>query len=211
MSIIVQSGKTLEQVFEFINKTSDEQVVIEIEKQAKFKGIVLISKMNSCNISFEIQVHEGGEFDLYGLVIGQNNEKGNFNVSIIHLEPNTKSNIRVKAVIDNQSKLNFTGLIKVKKSAQKTQSYLREDVLLLANNIQTLSKPQLEIEANDVKVSHGTTIGRINQEQLFYLTSRGISKEQGKMIITKGFVNAIIEQISNIELKNKFKNNLYVD
>jgi len=183
-----------EQVFEFINKTGDEQVVIEVEKDTKFKGIVLISKMNECNISFEVRVHEGGEADLYALVQGQEAERGSFRVSMVHLEPNTRANVQVKAVLDGQSKLTFNGLIKVLPQAQKTQSYLREDVLLLSKDAQSLGAPQLEIEANDVKASHGSTVGRIDDEQLFYLASRGIDKEEAKKLIIKGFIDSIINQ-----------------
>jgi len=70
MSIVVQRGKFIEQIFEFINKTGDEQVIVEVEKDAKFKGIILISQMNECNISFEVRVHEGGQADLYALAQG---------------------------------------------------------------------------------------------------------------------------------------------
>lgn len=196
MSIIVQRGKSLEQVFEFFDKTSKEQVIVEVEKNAKFKGIVLISKMNKCDISFEVRVHEGADADLWVLALGQEAEQGSFRVNIIHLEPNTRANVQVKAVLDGQSKLTFDGLIKVMKPAQKTQSYLREDVLLLSKDAQSLGKPQLEIEANDVKVSHGSTIGRVDDEQLFYLTSRGIEKEAAKKVIVDGFIGTILSKIS---------------
>lgn len=196
MSITIQSGQSIEQVFEFINKTGEEQVIIEVEKDAQFKGIVIIKQMNDCNISVEIRVHEGGEADLYALVQGQEAEQGSFRVSMVHLEPNTRANVQVKAVLDGQSKLTFNGLIKVLPQAQKTQSYLREDVLLLSKDAQSLGAPQLEIEANDVKASHGSTIGRIDEEQLFYLASRGISRLDGQKAIIEGFVGIILNQIS---------------
>ena len=203
MSIVVQRGKFIEQIFEFINKTGDEQVIVEVEKDAKFKGIILISQMNECNISFEVRVHEGGQADLYALAQGQGGEKGSFRVDMVHLGPNTRANVQVKAVLDGQSKLTFDGLIKVMKPAQKTQSYLREDVLLLSKNAQSFGKPQLEIEANDVKASHGSTVGRVDEEQLFYLASRGIEKQNGKELIVNGFIESILTQISNFKVPSR--------
>ena len=195
MSITVTAGQSKQQVFEFINKTGEERVVIEVEKNSKFKGVIVLKQMNDCSIWFEIRVREGAEAELFVLVIGEGIEKGQLHTSMVHLEPNTRANVQVKAVLDGESKLTFDGLIKIVPHAQKTQSYLREDVLLLSKDAQSLGKPQLEIEANDVKASHGSTIGRIDDDQLFYLASRGIDKEDGKKAIIQGFIGTILSQI----------------
>lgn len=195
MSLVITSGQSKQQVFEYINKTGEERVVVEVEKNAKFKGVLVLKQMNDCNIFFEVRVHEGAEAELFVLVIGEGIEKGQLHTAMVHLEPNTRANVQVKAVLDGESKLTFDGLIKIVPHAQKTQSYLREDVLLLSKDAQSLGKPQLEIEANDVKASHGSTIGRIDDDQLFYLSSRGIDKTQAKEAIVAGFIDTILRQI----------------
>ncbi|MEK7125636.1 MAG: SufD family Fe-S cluster assembly protein [Patescibacteria group bacterium] len=198
MSIVIASGQSKQQVFEFINKTSEERVVVEVEKDARFKAVIILKQMNDCNIFFEVRVHEGAEAELFVLVVGEGVEKGQLHTAMVHLEPNTRANVQVKAVLDGESKLTFDGLIKILPNAQKTQSYLREDVLLLSKDAQSLGKPQLEIEANDVKASHGSTIGRIDDDQLFYLSSRGINQEDGKKAIVQGFIESILRQIPGI-------------
>lgn len=187
----------MEKVFAFINKTGEAKVAIEVKPNNYFKGVVLLKQMNGCNISFVIRIHEGAEADLQVLALGEGQEQGQFHVSMVHLEPNTRGNVVTKAVLDNESKFTFNGLIKVMPAAQKTQSYLREDVLLLSKDARSFGQPQLEIEANDVKASHGSTIGRIDEEQLFYLASRGISREDAKTEIVHGFIETILCQISN--------------
>lgn len=187
----------VEKVFEFTNQTGEEKVEIEVEPNTRWKGIVLLSKMNESNVSFVVRLQEGAAADLQVLALGEGKEQGQFQTSIIHLEPNTRANVQVKAVLDGESKFTFNGLIKVLPPAQKTQSYLREDVLLLSKDARSFGQPQLEIEANDVKASHGSTIGRIDEDQLFYLASRGVSSDDGKKLIVRGFIDSILRQISD--------------
>lgn len=184
-----------EKVFEFKNHTSEERVEIDVEKNEYFKGVVLLSGLRESKVSFTVRIHQGGQADVYVLAIGQGKESGEFHTSMIHLEPNTRANVQVKVVLDGESKFIFNGLIKILKPAQKTQSYLREDVLLLSPDARSFGQPQLEIEANDVKASHGSTIGRIDEDQLFYLASRGVDREAGKNIIVQGFIDSILGQI----------------
>ncbi len=191
-----------QELFEFIDKAGEERHVVEVAKGDKYKGVIVLKQMNNCNIYFEVRVHEGAQAELFVLAIGAGTEKGQLRTAMVHLEPNTRANVQVKAVLDGQSKLTFDGLIKIVPHAQKTQSYLREDVLLLSKDAQSLGKPQLEIEANDVKASHGSTIGRINEEQLFYLGSRGVEREDSKNIIVQGFVDSILMQILNVKAQN---------
>lgn len=104
-----------------------------------------------------------------------------------HKVPNTTGDIAIRAVHEQQSRGVYSGLIKIEKQAQKTLSYFKDDVLLLDEGLAE-SLPTLEIEANDVKASHGSTTSRVSEEQLFYLQSRGISRARAREMIIEGFL-----------------------
>jgi Fe-S cluster assembly protein SufD len=110
------------------------------------------------------------------------------NLTIIHAVPNTSARTSIKAVVDGRGRVNLKGTIIVRPGAQNTNSFLEERVLLLSQNATAEAVPNLEIEANDVKCSHAATIGQIDQEQLFYLQSRGLTTAQAKSLIAQGFL-----------------------
>ncbi len=114
-------------------------------------------------------------------------DKVNISAAILHCCPNTKGNIRIKGVCEGKSRADVSGMIKVEKNSQKTVSYFRDDILLF-DDAMADSLPNLEIEANDVKASHGSTTSRINDDQLLYLYSRGISQQEARSLIIKGFL-----------------------
>lgn len=129
----------------------------------------------------------GANSEIIGRFHGIEEAHHGFFVIMQHKSQNTKGNIALRGVYENSSRAVFSGLIKVEKDAQKTNSYFRDDVLLLDQAIAE-SLPTLEIEANDVKASHGSTTSRINDDQLFYLESRGIPKQQARSMIIGGFL-----------------------
>lgn len=141
-------------------------------------------------IETELVVHligEGSESNVTTSFHGTNQSHHGFSIIMFHESPNTKGNIKIRGVYEQESRAVFSGLIKVAKHAQKTNSYFRDDVLLLDQALAE-SLPTLEIEANDVKASHGSTTSRINDEQLFYLGSRGIDPVAARQMIVQGFL-----------------------
>jgi Fe-S cluster assembly protein SufD len=108
------------------------------------------------------------------------------------MHPHTSGNIAIRGVYEQTSRAVFSGLIKIEKEAQQTDSYFRDDVLLLDDAIAG-SLPTLEIEANDVKASHSSTTSRIHDDQLFYVQSRGISRQGAQNLIIQGFLGKIPE------------------
>jgi Fe-S cluster assembly protein SufD len=109
-------------------------------------------------------------------------------VTIIHAAPHTTANTVIKAVVDDEAFAFISGTIIVKPAAQVTNSFLKENVLLLSEKARAEAIPNLEIEANDVKCSHAATVGKVDPEQLFYLQSRGLTPSQAKTAIAQGFL-----------------------
>lgn len=106
-----------------------------------------------------------------------------------------------KHILHDESTIVFNGKIFVFKDAQKTNAYQSNKSLLLSDNATLNTKPQLEIFADDVKCSHGATSGALDSDQLFYLISRGIPENIAKTLLMKAFMNEIIDDIPNEDLK----------
>jgi Fe-S cluster assembly protein SufD len=114
------------------------------------------------------------------------------NVVICHHEPHATSMQLFKGVLTDQSKSSFQGKIYVAQKAQKTQAYQLNNNLVLSRSAEAHSKPNLEIFADDVKASHGATVGKLDPEQLFYLKTRGFSEQQAQNTLISGFLQEVV-------------------
>ena len=121
--------------------------------------------------------------------------------NINHLVENTKSYQLIKSVLDNSSKSVYQGKIYVDQDAQKTDGYQLSKAILLNENSEFNAKPELEIYADDVKCSHGSASGSLNENSIFYLRSRGLSYNEAKNLLIKGFLLDVIEKITDEEIK----------
>ncbi len=122
---------------------------------------------------------------------------------IRHNAPECHSDELFKGILDDSAHCVFKGLIKVEKDAQLTQSYQKNNNLLLTDKAVINTLPQLEIYADDVKCSHGATVGYLNEEEMFYLVSRGINKKEARLMLMNAFVSEIIQKISVKELRDR--------
>jgi Fe-S cluster assembly protein SufD len=105
-----------------------------------------------------------------------------------HKAPRTACLTSVRGVLDADAVSNFVGKILIAKDAQQTKSFLKHNVLVIGENTKNSSEPILQIEADDVKASHGATTGRIDEQQLYYLVSRGLSRKDAENLIISGFL-----------------------
>ena len=128
--------------------------------------------------------------------------------NINHLTENTKSYQLIKSVLGEGSKAAYQGKISVNSIAQKTDGYQLSKCILLDKTSEFNAKPELEIYADDVKCSHGSASGSLNEDSIFYLMSRGINYEQAKELLINGFLLDVIEKITDPETKNLIKNTL---
>ena len=123
-----------------------------------------------------------------------------------HLYENTKSYQLIKSVIDDSSKSVYQGKIYVDSKAQKTDGYQLSKAVLLNEKAEFNAKPELEIYADDVKCSHGSASGSLNEESIFYLMSRGLDKKTAKELLITGFFLDVVEKITDEEIKKLIKN-----
>ena len=135
------------------------------------------------------------EAHLYGLYFGSGHTHIDNHTIVDNRKPNCLSNELYKGIMDDDATGVFNGKIFVEQEAQKTNAYQSNKNVLLSENASVNTKPQLEIFADDVKCSHGCTVGRLDDEGLFYLRSRGISEQTAKALLLQAFASDILEQI----------------
>ena len=128
-------------------------------------------------------------------------EHADYDTTQEHAAPNTTSDLFFKGVLADHSRAVWRGVIRVDKGAQKTDAYQENRNLLLSHDAHADSIPGLEIEANDVRCTHGATIGQIDKLQLFYLMSRGLSRVQAERLIVRGFFQPILDRIGSDEVR----------
>lgn len=145
--------------------------------------------------------------DLSGLSGVSNHHQSHIHVQIDHIAPLCKSRQLFKQVLRGQGRASFTGKIHVTRLAQKTEAYQLSRSLLLSDLATTYVKPNLEIFADDVKASHGATIAQIDEEQKFYLQSRGVSAVEATVLLTQGFCQEILDKIPLDSLQEKCQKN----
>lgn len=143
------------------------------------------------------------ESHLFGLYLLNGTQHVDNHTLVDHRRPNCFSNELYKGVIDDKSTGVFNGKIFVRQDAQKTNAFQSNKNILLSDDASINTKPQLEIYADDVKCSHGTTTGRMDEEALFYLRSRGIGEDSAKKLLMHAFAEEIVDAVKHEELRAK--------
>ncbi len=136
------------------------------------------------------------ECTLNGLSLGTRTQLIDNHTTIDHAKPNCVSHELYKAILDGQSKGVFNGKIFVRKDAQKTDAKQTNKALLLSDDATIDTKPQLEIFADDVKCTHGATVGQLDENQIFYLRTRGFGRELARDVLTTAFANSVVDKIT---------------
>ena len=134
------------------------------------------------------------------------NKHHEIRTTINHLTENTKSYQLIKSVLEDSSKAVYQGKIYVNSVAQKTDGYQLSKAILLNKDSEFNAKPELEIYADDVKCSHGSASGSLNEDSIFYLMSRGLNYNQARELLINGFLLDVVEKITDSEIKNLIKN-----
>jgi Fe-S cluster assembly protein SufD len=146
-------------------------------------------------INYDISLsQEGANIKLLMLLLGSGSNAVNIKVNIIHEKPQTKSTVIVKGILKDSSSIDFNGLVKINKGATLANAWLSAHLLILSDKAKGLAVPSLEILENDVKAGHAATVGKLNELEIFYLMSRGLSSTRAKQLIVKGFLNGFLKE-----------------
>jgi len=217
---IGEKSKFLKNTFEKINVGKDssfKNIILQKSKSAgyfyknisgsqaynsSYQNFILSSglKFNKIEINMNLEKDNSNCYILSGLSLGKE-EHQEIKTQINHLAPNCKSYQKIKNVLESDSTGVYQGKIFVKEIAQKTDAYQLSKALILDDQAEFNAKPELEIYADDVKCSHGSTSGSIDENAIHYLMTRGIEHPTAKKLLINGFINEILENIPEEKLK----------
>lgn len=175
----------------FINLNQTKQTKLVFDKPGDYT--VFFYNLSG-EFDFKIKA-SGVNLDIFGLFVGKKTDNFQLKTNQYHDSPNSTSNLLIKGVFDDYSKFIYQGLIKIEKAGQKSHAYQKNKNLILSDKVYVDSRPFLEILANDVFCTHGSTTGKINEESLFYLKSRSLNQETAEQLYISGFIQEIIDRI----------------
>lgn len=175
----------------FINANETRQKEFMFDTPGKY--VVFFHNLSG-KFTVELSV-ENIEVDIFGLFTGKNADQFKVETVQHHKAPRSTSNLFIKGVFDGQSKFNYQGLIRIEKEGQHSHAYQKNQNLILSSEVFVESKPYLEILANDVFCTHGSTTGKLSKDEVYYLQTRGISEKSAQRLLVEGFMNDIIDKI----------------
>lgn len=179
----------------FINLNKTKQTDLVFDKPGDY---TVFFQNLSGQLDFKIQ-SSGVNLNILGLYIGKKTDNFELKTNQYHIAPNSTSNLLIKGVFDDSSKFIYQGLIKIEKSGQKSHAYQKNKNLILSEKVYVDSRPFLEILADDVFCTHGSTTGKINEESLFYIKSRGIRQKAAEQLYVSGFIQEVVDKIKPYE------------
>jgi Fe-S cluster assembly protein SufD len=179
---------------------------VQLERSSRFSSHAISLGgawvRNEINAVFQ---GEGGECTLNGLYQAGGQQLIDNHTFIDHAKPHCASHELYKGVLDGKARGVFNGKIYVRQDAQKTDAKQTNQTLLLSDDATINTKPQLEIYADDVKCTHGATVGQLDADAIFYLRSRGIALDRARSLLTYAFANDIISRIKVHSLRERLE------
>ncbi|MBP3203267.1 MAG: SufD family Fe-S cluster assembly protein [Bacteroidales bacterium] len=161
--------------------------------------VVLPGESRDINLNIDL-IGPGAEAHIKALYLSGADEKVNFNLVMHHRAPGCKSTQLVNGIAGGEAQVNFNGTIVVAPDAQQTEAFQENHNIVLTDSAKVQTRPQLEIYADDVKCSHGATVGQLSEEELFYMRSRGIPEAEARTLQMLSFLSPVIPEGREEEL-----------
>lgn len=188
-----------------------ESLEYNLKKNIHLTLVLILSRAVDADVWVSVRLlGRGASVNIIGLVIGRGDHHISIHTQQLHDAPETTSNLLVKAALFDIATFSYHGVIRIEKLAQKSDAYQRNESLLLSGQATARSDPALEILANDVRCTHGSTTGNINEDQLWYLMSRGISETAATRLLVEGFFDSALGTISDTIQKESVRKRLWM-
>ena len=200
---VLHKGDIFEQVF--VDESVNLHVVQEAGSRLKIHLINFSSAAN--NITVE-QTGEGCETEIYALAYVRGEEQVTTETHVKHAVGGGKSNQLIKFVLDDRARGRFVGDLKIVPDAQKTEAHQTNRNLLLSDEAEMRTQPQLEIYADDVQATHGASTGQLDESALFYMQQRGISKQKARQLLVNAFMKEVIDSIEDSAVRDQLLNTI---
>jgi len=175
---------------------------IKTDRDAVYNGFSLNMGGKLTRHEIHAQIHgSNAEVSFNGVNLLNDQQHGDTTILIEHQVPHCRSNQFYRTLLDDKARGVFQGKVHVHQEAQKTDGYQLANTLLLSSEAEMDTKPELEIYADDVKCSHGTTTGQLDEEPLFYLRQRGLSEAQARLLLVQAFVDEVVDKVKNENIR----------
>jgi len=174
-------------------------------------NLAIVTKKGSIepkNINFTLE--ENSHLNFLTIILGKKNNKFLFTTTANHISKNTTSNCIIKSAIFDESIVDYKGKIKITDEGENTVSHLTHKSLMFSENAKVNTLPSLEIEADSVKAGHSASVGKMDEEMLFYLQSRGLNTNSAKNLLLRSFLEEDIEQFNDKNLLQLIKKELII-
>ena len=166
---------------------------IQAGETLRLQYVVLPGESRDIDVFVDL-VGPGAQLEIKALYLCNASEKVNLNFLVHHRAPGCKSTQLIKGIAGGEAQVQFHGTIVVAPDAQQTEAYQENHNILLSETAKVETQPQLEIYADDVKCSHGATVGRLNQDELFYMRSRGVPEKEARTLQMLSFLSPVIPE-----------------
>lgn len=182
----------------------NQQFTVSDRENKTFIIFLIENKVQNGDVKIIIN-GEKANVQILGIIIGSGKQKIELYTLQDHIKPESVSDLFIKSVLFEEAKFYYKGLIKIEKDAQKSNAYQKNQNLLLSSKAWADSRPYLEILANDVRCTHGATIGQIDKNQLYYLQTRGLDQQAATHLIVEGFYQEVLDRIPDEKIRKNLE------
>ena len=183
------------------NKQKTIKIIIK-QNEELILPVVWIGKEKEINYDISLS-GVGSSLTFLMLLLGEKTDKVKININVNHKTKETKSKVIIKGIINDSASIDFDGLVKIEKGSKGSNAWLEARLLLLSKKAKGRAVPALEILENDIKAGHATTVGKVSEQELFYLMSRGLSKTKARDMIIQGFLSGFLQEFPDGKIKEE--------
>lgn len=204
----VAAGESLE-LYQLCGE-GDHKVSVTLAEGARAKLLFVASTSGSVSYDYRVELNgAGAEVELWGVFVARERGVAKVHTDMRHNVADCHSNQQVRGVADDEGYGLFEGLVYVAPDAQRTEAYQQSRNVLLSPTARIQTLPQLEIYADDVKCSHGATVGQMNEEQIYYMRQRGLSEEDARKLQLGGFIRQVLDRVDDEALREEMERLLF--
>ena len=201
--LAVSKGDNLRLELAFFSSSPDGSISLHMPKDSHLQVYVSDFSVNDNHMNMEVELEEGASAEIRIAVLSSGKAKKTFTPNVEHIGPSSEALVSCYGIAADESDLSFKGLSSVNKGCKKSNTRQEAKIILFDEKAKGAASPALVIAENDIKAGHGASIGRLNDEHLFYLESRGLSEKAAKRLIVLGYLKPIAKYYSDEKIKEK--------
>lgn len=175
---------------------------IKVGKDEEKGILILINKGGEYQVMVEL-FGQGARALILGIISGRGKDVIDLQTETRHMAGNTHAETMIHGVNQDESMTEIRGMIRIDKKADQVTDFLTEKILLLSDKARVTAVPSLEIKAHEVRASHAATVTKLDEEQIYYLMSRGLSRQGAEELMVKGFLQTVVNKIDDVKIRNK--------